>query len=61
MDFHYEKLDSKQFTLYPIGDWHMGSAQCNEDFIRDVIEEKLSECHTQVRYLHDYIAGGSSQ
>ena len=29
--------------------------------IRDVIEEKLSECHTQVRYLHDYIAGGSSQ
>jgi len=29
--------------------------------IRDVIEGKLSECHTQVRYLHDYIAGGSSQ
>ena len=29
--------------------------------IRDVIEEKLSECHTQVRYLHDYIAGGSIQ
>ena len=29
--------------------------------IRDVIEEKLSECHTQVRHLHDYIAGGTSQ
>ena len=27
--------------------------------IRDVIEERLTECHTQVRYLHDYIAGGS--
>lgn len=29
--------------------------------IRDVIEEKLTECNTQVRYLHDYIAGGPSQ
>jgi CBS domain-containing protein len=29
--------------------------------IRDVMEEKLTECHTQVRYLHDYIAGGTSQ
>lgn len=29
--------------------------------IRDVIEEKLSECHTQVHYLHDYIAGGQIQ
>jgi CBS domain-containing protein len=29
--------------------------------IRDVIEEKLSECHTQVRYLHDYISGGQTQ
>ncbi len=29
--------------------------------IRDVIEERLTECHAQVRYLHDYIAGGSVQ
>ena len=29
--------------------------------IRDVIEERLTECHAQVRYLHDYIAGGSAQ
>ena len=29
--------------------------------IRDVIEEKLSECHTQVRHLHDYIAGSQTQ
>jgi CBS domain-containing protein len=26
--------------------------------IRDVIEERLTECHAQVRYLNDYIAGG---
>ena len=28
--------------------------------IRDVIEERLTECHTRVRYLNDYIAGGST-
>lgn len=28
--------------------------------IRDVIEERLTECHTQVRYLNDYIAGGNT-
>lgn len=39
MQFHYERLDMKQFTLYPIGDWHLGSAQCNESFIKQVIEE----------------------
>lgn len=26
--------------------------------IRDVIEERLTECNTQVRHLSDYIAGG---
>jgi len=39
MKFHYEKMDAKQFTLYPIGDFHLGSAQCNEDFVKQVIEE----------------------
>ncbi len=29
--------------------------------IRDLIEEKLTECNSQVRYLHDYISGGISQ
>jgi CBS domain-containing protein len=29
--------------------------------LRDVIEEQLTECSTQVRYLHDYIAGGQTQ
>ena len=28
--------------------------------IRDVIEERLTECDSQVRYLHDYISGGSA-
>jgi len=26
--------------------------------IRDVIEERLTECSTQVRYLNEYISGG---
>ena len=26
--------------------------------LRDVIEERLTECNTQVEYLHDYISGG---
>lgn len=29
--------------------------------IRDIMEEKLSECHTQVQNLHDYIGGGFSR
>jgi len=29
--------------------------------LRDVIEEQCKEYHSQVRYLHDYIAGGYSQ
>ena len=28
--------------------------------IKDIMEEKLTECHTQVRNLHDYIGGGFS-
>jgi len=39
MKFHYERLDMKDFTLYPIGDWHLGSAQCNEAFIKQTIDE----------------------
>ena len=29
--------------------------------IRDLIEEKLTECSSKVRYLNDYISGGFSQ
>ena len=39
MDFFHKKFDRKQFTLYPIGDWHYGSAQCNEGFIKQVVNE----------------------
>jgi CBS domain-containing protein len=28
--------------------------------LRDVIEEQLTECSSQIRYLHDYIAGGTA-
>jgi len=39
MEFHHEKIDAKQFTLYPIGDFHLGSPQCNEGFIKQTIKE----------------------
>lgn len=39
MQFHYERIDAKQFTLYPIGDWHLGSLQSNQKFIKQVIQE----------------------
>lgn len=28
--------------------------------LRDIIEEQLTECSSQVRYLHDYITGGQA-
>jgi CBS domain-containing protein len=28
--------------------------------MRDIVEQQLTECSTQVRYLHDYIAGGQT-
>jgi len=39
MEFHCEKINAKRFTLYPLGDFHLGSAQCNEDFIRATVAE----------------------
>ena len=39
MEFFYKRFDSKDFTLYPIGDFHLGSPQCNENFIREVLYE----------------------
>ena len=39
MEFYPKKFKKKHFTLYPIGDWHFGSAQCNETFIKQVIDE----------------------
>ena len=39
MQFSYHKFDAKKFTLYPLGDFHVGSPQCNEAFIKKTIEE----------------------
>jgi len=39
MEFFRKDFDCEQFTLYPFGDWHLGSKQCDEDFIKQVIEE----------------------
>jgi len=39
MQFFYKKFDRKDFNLYPIGDWHLGSRQCREEFIKKVIGE----------------------
>ncbi len=29
----------KSFTLYPLGDWHFGSRQCDVSFIKQVVDE----------------------
>jgi hypothetical protein len=39
MEFFFKQFPDKAFTLYPLGDWHFGSAQCDSGFIRQVIEE----------------------
>ena len=39
MKFYHKKFKTKQMTLYPIGDWHFGSRQCNEDFIKQIVNE----------------------
>ncbi len=39
MKFFFKKFPKREFTLYPIGDFHVGSPQCNEGFIRQVLEE----------------------
>lgn len=39
MKFFAFDFPTKQITLYPLGDWHYGSRQCDTAFIRRVIEE----------------------
>ena len=34
-----EPFPKHYFTLYPLGDWHLGSQQCNLDFILQIISE----------------------
>jgi len=33
------EFPGRAFTLYPLGDWHVGSRQCDEAFIRQVVDE----------------------
>ncbi len=39
MKFFHKKFPTKDFNLYPIGDWHLGSQQCRVDFIKKVINQ----------------------
>lgn len=39
MRFYTKRFEADGFTLYPIGDLHYGSAQCNLDFVRSVVAE----------------------
>jgi len=39
MKFKSFDIPAKQFTLYPLGDWHYGSRQCDVKFIKKVIAE----------------------
>jgi len=39
VEFYHRKFKGKEMTLYPLGDWHYGSRQCNEDFVAQVIAE----------------------
>jgi len=42
MQFLYKRFPTQSFTLMPLGDWHLGSKQCNETFIKQVVEEVRS-------------------
>ena len=39
MQFFYKRFPKREFTLYPLGDFHYGSAQCNIKFIKQAINE----------------------
>jgi len=39
MEFYHRRFKGKEMTLYPLGDWHYGSRQANEAFIKQVIAE----------------------
>ena len=39
MNFYARAFDAKAITLYPLGDWHLGSRQCDIDFIEQAIEK----------------------
>ena len=39
MEFYTRQFKGNHFRLYPLGDWHYGSRQCSEPFIKQVVSE----------------------
>jgi len=39
MKFFRRKFDTLDINLYPIGDWHKGSRQCQDEFIKEVVNK----------------------
>lgn len=39
MEYLHFDLPMRQVTLYPLGDWHYGSPQCKEEYIRSIVKE----------------------
>lgn len=37
MEFYHRRFKGREVSIYPLGDWHYGSRQCNEAFINQVI------------------------
>ena len=37
MQFFRKKFETVDINLYPLGDWHYGSRQCQEGFIKEVV------------------------
>jgi predicted phosphodiesterase len=38
MRYLFKTIDGPELHLYPFGDWHIGSAQCNIDFIKRLVK-----------------------
>jgi len=64
MQFSYHKFDLKEFNLYPLGDWHVGSPQCNKGFIKrhivTVTEDPLGYWVGMSDFMENAIVGSKS-
>jgi len=45
MQYFTKTFKDRWFRLYPIGDWHVGSKQCDENFIRHVVDTIRTDDH----------------
>jgi hypothetical protein len=55
MEFYSINIPAKQFTLYPLGDWHYGSRQCDIKFIQRVVDEVRDNPDARWIGLGDFI------